>query len=583
MKQNRRMATAFAGAASGGRRADHERGPGHLGATLHLPSDPILRGFGGAALVTDGDGCILGANEAAAALVAALRRGDDDRLSALIEEALASGPRCASVTVGEKSTFDLSFVPMVDDGVLIIGRETTYEENLRDVLTESRKRYKDFVECSTDFAWETDADGAFFFVSPRGALGYKAADLVGRKPREFLHERHDPRRPLPFDCTAPMEDVEVWMRAADGRAICLKTACLPVTDRAGRRIGSRGVCADITEARARDEALVRARRRERLVAGLVNTIREEIDPEKLLGRAAEATAQTLGAPLCWISRIRDDGALVRVATFTSGGCREPTARLVAKLHRLVGEPGTLEVSAGGYNVIAKAARHHDGVNGAVHVARAADAGAWSEDDHALLGVVAGQLGIAIEQIANHETLTRLSCTDELTGLLNRRAFTDAMKGRHGQAMRTGRPAALLYIDLDNFKLVNDVHGHQQGDAALKEWAKAMTPRTRAGDVVARLGGDEFAIWLDETDTDGAKAKAEELLSASARLAPYSGDPERPLCTSIGVAVLDPASGEGVDDLVARADAAMYSAKRGGKGAYAMAPPVGADKAEGVKP
>ena len=216
------------------------------------------------------------------------------------------------------------------------------------------------------------------------------------------------------------------------------------------------------------------------------------------------------------------------------------------------------------------------------IARVAGDDAWDEDDHALLAAVAGHLGIAIEQIANHETLKRLSCTDELTGLLNRRAFTDAITGRHAQALRRGRRAALLYIDLDNFKLVNDVHGHQRGDAALKEWALAMTPRTRAGDVVAAQAGDEFAIWLDETDDEGAKAKAKELLEASARLAAYSGDPDRPLCTSIGVAVFDPASGESLDDLIARSDAAMYSAKHGGKGAFATAPPFKAGKSMGAK-
>ena len=248
-----------------------------------------------------------------------------------------------------------------------------------------------------------------------------------------------------------------------------------------------------------------------------------------------------------------------------------------------GEPGPLEVEVDGGRVLAAPARYRHHVNGAIAVSRPSTAKRWSSGDGALLVAVAEHLGIAIEQIANQATLKRLSRTDELTGLPNRRGFMTELRRRHAHALRTGRPAALLYTDLDNFKLVNDTHGHQRGDAALKAWVEVVSQRMRASDVFARLGGDEFAAWLEEAGEAAAIAKAADLLAASKRLESYSGDPERPLRVSIGIAVFDPVSEERLDGLLARADAAMYRAKNGGKGNYALAPPAVGANEEGDKP
>ncbi|MFQ5958757.1 MAG: diguanylate cyclase [Alphaproteobacteria bacterium] len=549
------------------------------GTTLSLASEAILRDFPGAALVTDGAGRVLGASETAAPLVTALNRGSIGQLAASISRTLASGAHCESITVATGETFDLAFVPLVGDGVLVVGLESTLSRNLQRALVDSRRRYKDLVECSSDFAWEVGSDGTFTFVSPRGALGYEAKDLVGLRPQDLVHERHDDSTPLPFHSTVPAEGATVWLRAADGSAACVETSSIPLFDRGGGWTGVRGLCRDVTEARARDEALARARRREDLVTGLVNTIREEVDPEMLLARAADSTGRALGVTLCWIYRLGDDGAFVRAAMFGSAPDDAPDDALVAAFERMAGESRVDEVTVAGRPGLATTARHRRGVNGAVCVARDADANGWSDDDYALVAAVGEHLGIAIEQIANHEALLRLSRTDELTGLLNRRAFTDELRRRHGHALRTGRAGSLLYVDLDNFKLVNDVHGHQRGDEALKEWAEVLSRNTRVGDVPARLGGDEFAVWLEETDEQGAIAKAKELLASGSRLARFSGDSERPLCVSVGVAVFDPASDESLDELVTRADGAMYEAKRGGKGKFAIAPPAAMANAE----
>jgi diguanylate cyclase (GGDEF)-like protein len=128
---------------------------------------------------------------------------------------------------------------------------------------------------------------------------------------------------------------------------------------------------------------------------------------------------------------------------------------------------------------------------------------------------------------------------------------------------------LIYVDLDNFKLVNDRFGHQRGDAALKAVAEILSGTARAGDLVARLGGDEFALWLDGADVEGAAAKARLLLERAGSLAQYSGDAEHRLGFSIGIAPHAADAAEAIEALVARADAAMYAAKQSGKGNYAV--------------
>ena len=127
-----------------------------------------------------------------------------------------------------------------------------------------------------------------------------------------------------------------------------------------------------------------------------------------------------------------------------------------------------------------------------------------------MGIV-NHLGIAFEQIKNYETLERLSNTDELTSLFNRRAFSEKVNKRLAIQNRTKQTCALLFIDLDNFKQINDTYGHAIGDAVLKELSKLLQKNTRTADFCSRLGGDEFAVWLENIDEKSAVRQAERIL------------------------------------------------------------------------
>jgi diguanylate cyclase (GGDEF)-like protein/PAS domain S-box-containing protein len=436
------------------------------------------------------------------------------------------------------------------------------EQNLREVLIESRQRYKDLVEISSDFAWETDADGRFAFVSPRGALGYAAGDLVGRPAHDFLV---DAESPGPFVTATKVEAIELGFRRKDGAVAVLSTAAMPRYDDLGNVCGARGVCRDVTEARLREAELDRARRRERLYAEIVAAIRDVVEPSRMLGVAAEAMARALDADGCCIFRYAPErGFALAASTGEATWCQDPPPLLLDALEQ--GAEGT----RGRGGLLVSLARYRQAVNGALCLAFPKGAKAWHEEVAALVAAVADQLGIAIEQIANHEALERLSHGDPLTGLLNRRGFFDQLARCLARADFGGQSAALLYVDLDNFKPVNDRLGHQRGDELLIHVARLLERGTRPGDLIGRLGGDEFALWLDGVDEESAKIRAARLIRSAAELASFSADPARPLGFSIGIAAYDGATRESMGALTVRADAAMYDVKHNGKGGFRIA-------------
>jgi diguanylate cyclase (GGDEF)-like protein len=159
-----------------------------------------------------------------------------------------------------------------------------------------------------------------------------------------------------------------------------------------------------------------------------------------------------------------------------------------------------------------------------------------------------------------EQLRYLADHDGLTGLLNRRGFEQDLAEQLSRARRYGERAAVMLVDIDHFKQVNDALGHRAGDSALEAVARAFRHRLRKTDVIARLGGDELAVLLPHADDEVAKTVAEELRSTISELRLHlGGDREVHLSVSVGAALLDRDSGA-QEDVLAAADQTMYQAK-----------------------
>jgi diguanylate cyclase (GGDEF)-like protein/PAS domain S-box-containing protein len=159
-----------------------------------------------------------------------------------------------------------------------------------------------------------------------------------------------------------------------------------------------------------------------------------------------------------------------------------------------------------------------------------------------------------------EHLRHLADHDPLTGLRNRRLFEHDLKLQVGRCQRYGEQAALMVIDLDYFKQVNDLHGHKVGDEALRAVSRTLTRRLRTTDLVARLGGDEFAALLPHMDRDGAEHVAEDLASVIAACTVDAGDAIVHLSGSVGFALID-SQARNDEQILVEADRAMYATKR----------------------
>jgi diguanylate cyclase (GGDEF)-like protein len=174
-------------------------------------------------------------------------------------------------------------------------------------------------------------------------------------------------------------------------------------------------------------------------------------------------------------------------------------------------------------------------------------------------------------------LKELAYSDPLTALPNRRMFNDFCRKFVAAAQRRASGFALLLIDLDKFKNINDTLGHDAGDALLVETAHRLTKVVRESDIVARLGGDEFAILLIDTGAADVASLCQRIVDAFITPAPFAGAQLR-TSPSIGIARY-PADGKTADALYKSADLALYEAKRSGRNTWRFAPTGGASVVE----
>lgn len=167
-----------------------------------------------------------------------------------------------------------------------------------------------------------------------------------------------------------------------------------------------------------------------------------------------------------------------------------------------------------------------------------------------------------------EEVQRLATQDNLTGLVNRRYMEERLAEEQRHSERHDNPFSVIIIDIDNFKGLNDTHGHAFGDQVLQAFADRAMTTLRASDLIARWGGDEFLALLRDTSAAQAQTIIQRLLARMATI-PHGSCP--PVTFSAGVTENRP--GESIEDVVARADAAMYEAKESGSNRVRMKPPA----------
>ncbi len=541
-----------------------------------------LESFPNPAAILDPEGRIVIANDGFSA-EAGLSSEDGGHAAEALLEALTGQPgRTVSLPGREgQRLVDLQVLPLAEPGWrLVMAIDRTVDVHMRSALAVSRRRFKELVEISSDHAWETVADGSFSMMSARGLAGRAGPDLVGVQPSSLFADSLPAPALSPFSTPVPVEEVEVWMADSEGKPLCFEVSAVPLFDTEGRWSGARGICRDVTRDRRNRAHLAEHRDQERILARITGVFRAEANPDDMLRLAASASTHGFSAHGCQIlttpPSAKADTLALTLTPAAAFGKLDEKLPLDPVLDQVTAEdaPDVQVVPYDGWSVLTARIIYAARPVGAILLWRGPTRPAWSDTEKSLLRSVAGQLGAAIELRGNYHALVDISRSDPLTGVLNRRGFYDEVKRRFARMQRTPSNATLLYCDLDNFKLVNDVHGHGKGDEALRHVADILRNNSRSTDLVARLGGDEFAVWLDNAGEQAAIGRAQVFLTAAKSLRMYSGSHNRPLTLSIGMAVYESASRESINDFLSRADAAMYSVKKDGKGHYAVAPGVG---------
>ena len=453
-----------------------------------------------------------------------------------------------------------------EERALVLLRPLEFATAFHRQLIESRQRYKDFVETVSDFCWETDCDGRFTFVSPSGAADWSPDEMVGRSVGEFLAgDDHDGPVPEVFRTDRFAQNDDIWFRSADGAMECLSVVASPRFDDEGTWYGSSGLCRKITGQRRDDGETAQIRMKTHLASHLAHTVQDETDPKTALAHAVSAIGLAICATGGVVLRGEGPGAMAETARWGNGFNDELVARAMA-LHDT---GAAIDDVHGDLHFVGVSIGFQGASKGMAVFWREIERGLFAEDDRGVLEVVERPVGAAIARLISFETALSRSRTDALTGILNRAGFKEEASRRLMRLKGTSEPGCLFFIDLNNFKLVNDLQGHHEGDAVLIDVARILRESTRASDLVGRLGGDEFVLWIDGADADAAGARADAIIAKCRTLADRSCDPARPFGASIGLALCDPAQPETIDQMLMRADIAMYRAKRR-KSGYAIA-------------
>ena len=429
-------------------------------------------------------------------------------------------------------------------------------EMIRDSLTrlaDKTERFRSLYEHTPAIMHSIDADG--FIVSVSAAwlrrLGYEKSDVIGRRSTDFLtpeSRRRAFEEVMPrFQRDGHVEDVPYQMVTRDGRLIDVLLSAVWETDSRGHRLRTLAVMEDVTEKRrlaaelAAEQELMDAAMHsigdavlvvdEQGIVTYLNPAAEEmLEPDDVVvkGRSLNEAVRLISTD--------DDG--LAVDPLEAGKARPPSVALLS----MAGRPERA------VSLQASPIRGRDG--------------GWLGSVLVLHDVTEAR------RMAQH--MAQLAHYDSVTGLPNRILFQDRIQQACRSARQNGSSFAVIFLDVDRFKAINDTLGHDVGDLVLYQVARRLSDGLRDSDTVCRLGGDEFVMLaaLDGEGSAGAERIARRIVEGFATPI-VVGDKSLDVTVSIGMAIY-PRDGTDPDSLLKSADTAMYMVKRAGRNGYRRA-------------
>ena len=445
--------------------------------------------------------------------------------------------------------------PLLNQKGAIIGfrgivQDTTERRQTEAALRQSEEKHRNIIENIQDGYFEVDLDGNFTFFNEamREIHGYPKEELMGMNHRQSADKENAKKVFKAFNeiyktgITGSIFDYEIIRK--DGTRRQVEVSASLQKDASGKPIGFRGISRDITERKKMEETIRQSEERYRTILDEMEDGYFELDLAGNFTFANEADCRLLGYP---------KEELIG-SNFRSQIAKE-------EFDTVYGAFSNIYITGKPQRGISYKAIRKDGSTGYAEVA-----GFPLRNQK---GEIIGFRGIGRDITARkltEEKIQYMATHDSLTGLPNRLMFSQLLNHAIQSANRYKRQIAVLFLDLDRFKNINDTMGHEAGDLLLKEIATRLKQTLRAVDVVSRLGGDEFVVLIDEvSNTNHVATVAHKILTSIINPLTIMGQECR-ITASIGISIY-PKDAEDDQTLMKNADMAMYLAKEEGKNNY----------------
>jgi diguanylate cyclase (GGDEF)-like protein/PAS domain S-box-containing protein len=481
---------------------------------------------------------------------------DNPEVIASVERGLA-GETFTSVAEVAGLVYETYYGPLYDSagvvtGIIGVATDVTEATRRERLLAETGRTLRVLVQSAPVPVASLDLDGRVQLWNPAAecTFGYGEQEVLGQPYPLIPDGKEEEFRQLLETVAvggATLAGVELRRQKKDGSPIDISLSAAPLRGDGDAVVGVMAVLVDITEAKRAEQSLRESEAKYRAIfenihdlfyqTELAGTI-VELSPS--VGRFGYTREQLIGTSVLSLYPDADERQAFVKAVTERGGVNDYELRL----------------------------RRGDGTIAAASVSAVARRNA----DGAIVGFE-GTIRDVSERKQFESQLVHVANHDPLTGLFNRRRFDEEVARHLLESQRYDLHGSLLFIDLDQFKDVNDSRGHSAGDELLSVLARLLRDQLRATDVAARLGGDEFAILLPHTDGDQAQAVAASLLDAIRGHTFVVGGAPLRITASIGIALFpDHAAAPG--DLLSRADLAMYRAKDEGRNRACLYAPDG---------
>ncbi len=458
-------------------------------------------------------------------------------------------------------------------------------------LRDSEERFRTIAEATQEWIWEIDADGIYTFSSPavESILGYPPDQMIGKSCLDIVapNTRRTVADLLQRGLTEKRgwRDLVLHLKHAAGGIRWLDNNALPLFDADGNVAGYRGVARDITQRRLQQERIARLSRIQAVLSGINSTIVRVRDRRELLREACRIAVQQGGFKMVWIGLVKpgdlkatplvwdglEQGYLTEMALELADQTEDPgpvgkalQQKKMVVMNDIEADPHApfkREALARGFRSQMAMPLVVDNQALGVLVLYAGEPGFFDYEELKLLKDLAGDISFALDFIDKEERLTYVSYYDTLTGLANRQLFFDRLAQGLHVARAEKRELAVMLIDLERFKRINDTLGRYAGDQVLKELANRLRRTISESATPARIGGDRFAVVVPNLPEPSMARWVEEWIVDSFAEPLTVDEIELRTTVKIGIA-LYPADADTAEILFVNAEAALKRAKDG---------------------